>query len=416
MKKGPGIINVEESFQLLEDLLKNKRSDLFFETIKQLSFSEISAISLAWYRRKNNQALAILRSNRVFWTHYLAEFRKMDASVPLNPPAELSEAKKNSWHYHTVMQASNAIYRRQNQEIAYLKRKHPHHQQWADIDAQDINAEEATLELLIARHQELEALNESIIRTRINPESRELILQNLGITRLPEALFNDSSLADYWRNLEIFDCDENQLYQLPNSLGTLGALQALYCYQNQIQQLPDTLGNLESLLVLDCSYNQLQQLPAALCNLAALREIYCDWNQLRQLPDNLGNLVALQGLYCNHNQLRQLPATLGNLMALQKLDCRLNQLQQLPAALVDLTALEVLFCSENQLRILPDNLRHQFGEEWYQVTLANQAPTIAQPGMLPLYATATAQRQNADHQETADTAVAINNLAKLKLN
>lgn len=350
--------------------------DVFLELIKELSLVQIAAIVRAAYQGKANheylKVLNRLRSNHAatgVWLPYLRILNQIDPRLPLEPAADVEN--KDAWYYATVMQAAHALYQRQNEEIAYLKRKHPHHQQWADIDTQDMNAQEVTLELLMTRHQQLEALNESIIRTRIKPQSRELILENIGITRIPEALFNDSSLADYWRNLVRFFC----------------------------------------------SRNQLQQLPAALGNLVALRELYCDYNQLRQLPDNLGNLVALQGLYCNHNQLRQLPATLGNLMALQKLDCRLNQLQQLPAALVDLTALEVLFCSENQLRILPDYFQHQFGEEWCQNTLSGQCPPITQPGILPQYAAATAQCQYADRQETPDAAEAVtSNLAKLKLN
>jgi len=350
--------------------------DVFLEIIKELSFAQIAAIVRAAYQGKaNNEYLKILnrlRSNHAatgVWLPYLKILKQIDSSIPLEPAANIKN--KDAWYYATVMQAAHAMYKRQNEEIAYLKRRHPHHQQWADIDAQDIKAENGALEQLMTRHQQLEALNESIIRTRIKPQSRELILENIGITRLPEALFNDSSLADYWRNLVRFFC----------------------------------------------SRNQLQQLPAALRNLAALRELYCDYNQLRQLPDSLGNLVALQGLYCNHNQLRQLPDSIGNLVALRELHCNHNHLQQLPANIGNLVAVRELYLYDNLLLSLPDNLLHQFGEEWCQVTLASQTHPISPPVMLPLYTAATAQPQNADRQDTPDTAETVtDNLAKVKLN
>ena len=138
---GPTWMNVDEAVKLLTDLVANKRYDLFFDTIKPLSFREISAISVALYRKKNIQTLAMLRSDKGrLWSRFLSELHKMDPSIIVEAPA--GHENDALWHFRSVMQASHAIYQRQNKEIAHLKRKHPNHKQWLVIDTQDISANE----------------------------------------------------------------------------------------------------------------------------------------------------------------------------------------------------------------------------------------------------------------------------------
>lgn len=148
----PSWMNIEEAIEILALLQANKSYDLFFELIKQVSFEVISAISVRLFRKQHFQTLHTLRSNKKsLWSHYLAELHKMYPSVPLNPPSDIPEAKKQTWHYHTVMKASRVIYQRQNEEIAYLKARFSCHKRFVDIDTQDINLEEITLRLLISR-------------------------------------------------------------------------------------------------------------------------------------------------------------------------------------------------------------------------------------------------------------------------
>ena len=128
----------------------------------------------------------------------------------------------------------------------------------------------------------------------------------------------------------------------------------------------------------------------------ALQELLCHNNQLRKLPDSIGNLMALQRLYCGRNQLRQLPDSIGNLMALQ-----------------------LLYCGNNQLQCLPDNLREKFGKNWFERTLATQAPPTLQPPLLPAYAAVVAQTQQGEKRterptETLDAEKEANNTDALK--
>ena len=289
----------------------------------------------------------------------------MDASIPLKPPADIQDDKKDIWHYHAVMQASHAIYQRQNEEIAYLNSIH---EGWVDIDTQGIDPEDVTLKRLMTRHNRLETFNESIIRSKIDLNTNRLILCYAKITRIPESLFHDHFLAAYWRNLVALDCRYNQLRQLPDSLGNLVALVELYCSSSQLQKMPDTIGNLVALRTLDCSFNQLQQ-----------------------LPDTIGNL-NLHYLDCSHNQLQQLPATLSNLVALR-----------------------TLFCHLNQLLFLPNNIQNTFGKDWCDLALARQHRPTFRPAMLALYAATRERMQRVNPPETTEEAL-TKNLTKLNLN
>lgn len=284
----PGLMNNEESLKLFVYLFANKRYDRFFQMTKQLRLRELFALSENLLSTKNTKLLAVLHSSKgAQWSQYLAELHKMDASVPLIPPADIQDDKKDSWYCQAVMQAALSIDQRQNEEFIYLKQHHPKHKQWIAIDTQDINPDEVTLVQLMTRHQQLNSLNESLIRTKIEIEYSYLILRDLRFTRLPESLFNDASLADYWENLLVLDCRYNFLQQLPNSIEKLKSLEKLNCSGCQLKQLPEALGNLAQLRKLDCNSNLIQQLSNTLSNLIVLEKLNCSFNELKELPGNL---------------------------------------------------------------------------------------------------------------------------------
>ena len=386
---GPTWLNTKDAIAMAAGL----PVDIFFDLLKKLSFKNMSVYLIEMIRQhpeplKNK---LISPAAKDTWKNLLIELNKMDPSIIVEAPA--GHENDALWHFRSVMQASHAIYQRQNEEIAHLKRKHPNHKQWLVIDTQDISANEVTLEFLMTRHQQLDAFNESIIVSKIDLQSNRLNLSNSGITRIPEALFHDESLATYWRNVVEFECTDTIICHLPNSIGNLSSLRTLICENNELQQLPDSIGNLLALVVLNCSVNRLQQLPDTLGNLVALD---CSDNRLQQLPDSIGNLAELQELYCGSNQLQQLPDSISNLVALQS-----------------------LYCTDNQLQCLPDNLREKFGKNWFERTLATQAHPALQPPFLPAYAAVVAQTQQGEKRterptETLDAEKEANNTDALK--
>ena len=199
----------------------------------------------------------------------------------------------------------------------------------------------------------------------------------------------------YFNNLQVFSCVNNQLHSLPalpptlsyldcsmNELDSLPPLPAslvtlncsrnflhslaslpstlttLYCFENHLNSLPalntnlttlncsqnyiDSLPTLNaSLLMFDCSSNQLTQLPALPSNLQVLISSGNNLNALPSLPSSLTKLV------CNTNHITSLPMLPS---ALNYLDCSFNLLTALPSLPNSLTNLS---CSVNQLTVLP---------------------------------------------------------------
>lgn len=159
----------------------------------------------------------------------------------------------------------------------------------------------------------------------------------------------------YFDNLSLLSCYDNNLTTLPLLPSTL---QQLFCETNYISnlpQLPSTLtllsclnNNLASLPTLpsslnwlNCNNNQLTSLQAISSSLTYLN---CSNNQLSTLPALPSSLIFLS---CDYNLLSNLPALPSSM---QTITCRFNQLSSLPILPNSLTN---LLCDNNQLSSLP---------------------------------------------------------------
>jgi uncharacterized repeat protein (TIGR01451 family) len=145
----------------------------------------------------------------------------------------------------------------------------------------------------------------------------------------------DLSGIEYFVNLQILNCNLNQLTSLPV---LPSSLEKLSCGNNLLTSLP-ALPN--SLIDLDCIGNSLSNLPV-LPN--SLNNLICENNQLTSLPVLPS---SLEKLFCGVNQLTSLPALPNSLTIL---DFNLNQITSLPALPNSLTG---LYCYNNQLISFP---------------------------------------------------------------
>ncbi len=207
---------------------------------------------------------------------------------------------------------------------------------------------------------------EARFQTTSRHHTRFLDLSKLGLTSLPESIGELTldlsgnrltSAAESFGNvisLEELNLSDNQLTSLPDWLGKLTNLKALYLSGNRLTRLTKSIGNVTSLEELDLSNNQLTSLPDRLGNLKAL---YVSHNKLTSLPDWLGRLYDLKALYLSDNQLTSLPDCFGWLSRLKALDLSHNQLTSLPDSLGKLTNLQSLDLSENHLKSLPVGIR-----------------------------------------------------------
>ncbi len=189
----------------------------------------------------------------------------------------------------------------QEQEIDYLTKHHfdlitkPEYAEKIQVNSK------ASLELFIAREEVLETINCDIVKKYIDINSTSLNVSKVSITRFPVRLFQEKDYVDFWRELTILNCSNNQITEL--NLNELKKLKELDCSQNLIKRL--YIEQLAALQFLDCDQNQLTTLN--LETLVKLKKLECDNNQLFLLK--LEGPVALEQLSCDNNPLKILDLT-----------------------------------------------------------------------------------------------------------
>ena len=122
-------------------------------------------------------------------------------------------------------------------------------------------------------------------------------------------------------------------------------MEFLFVQENQIENLPASVGSLPQLRLLDVSRNQLTALPPLL--FSQLETLKAADNQLQELPTSIAGLASLREVELNDNQLEELPAGLIDLPQLELLGLRRNFL--------DFADLEPLVGQVQQLLIAPQN-------------------------------------------------------------
>jgi Leucine-rich repeat (LRR) protein len=128
------------------------------------------------------------------------------------------------------------------------------------------------------------------VETYLNSLSNDILILNIcfkGIISLPD--------LTRFKNLQIFNCNNNKLTYLPTLPKNL---QILYCSNNKLTSLPTLPQNLKKLC---CYNNELTSLPTLPQN---LEELDCFGNNLTSLPTLPQNLKEL---YCSNNNLTSLP-------------------------------------------------------------------------------------------------------------
>jgi len=148
------------------------------------------------------------------------------------------------------------------------------------------------------------------------------------------------------------------------ALSLLPALQFLNLQNNQLAELPESLGNLgchsstniaylfhweRGMKILSLADNQFTAVPESIGNLQSLRRLYLQNNRLTALPESIGNLRSLQILYLQNNQLTAIPESFGNLHDLRTLFLDSNQLTAIPESVVNLQELRQVDLRDNQL-------------------------------------------------------------------
>jgi hypothetical protein len=184
-------------------------------------------------------------------------------------------------------------------------------------------------------HQRLKALRRGDLAG-----ARELRLH--GLSEFPREVF---ALAD---TLEILDLGGGALTALPDDMGRLHRLRALFCSGNPFERLPEALGDCASLGQIGFRGCGLREIPGQALP-PMLRWLTLTDNQIEVLPLELGERPQLQKLMLAGNRLRDLPSSMSDATSLELLRLSCNRFETLPGWLGDLPRLAWISWAGNPL-------------------------------------------------------------------
>ncbi len=233
----------------------------------------------------------------------------------------------------------------ENDRVVSLKiGMEPFFQECISIIPSAIEKLTALRSLILIKHSDLKSLPSYIGRLQALDS---LIIQECGLTELPEEIGGCSSLA--YINLHC------PVRKLPSTIGNLSSLKTLIC-DCDLDSLPSEIGNLTVLEKLDICSNKLNSLPESIGNLSSLKSLNVCWNFFSEIPEEIVNLSSLTFLDFTYNQLTECLPEIGNLKELSYLSLKANNLTVLPDAICNLLKLQSLHLLENDLISLPDSI------------------------------------------------------------
>eukprot|EP00794_Sanderia_malayensis_P009080 gene9080-10049_t len=160
-------------------------------------------------------------------------------------------------------------------------------------------------------------------------------------------------------NLKKLYLDENDITELPSNFAKLKNLQWFECSENMLEKLPETIGNLKVLEVLDLESNNLSYLPSSFAELPRLKILLLTNNNLGSLPETMLSAKVFEKLCFDKNDLRELPAWFSELESIEELSVNDNELADKPFV-EDFckVALQIssLSAGRNYISSLPENI------------------------------------------------------------
>ncbi len=125
---------------------------------------------------------------------------------------------------------------------------------------------------------------------------------------------------------------------------------------NQLTELPDSIGNLKFLNRIIANNNQISKISPKLAEIQNFTDLRLDENNLTKIPETIFNLKSLFVLYLKSNNIEKLSTKIGKLKQIKKLCLQNNKLKILPKEIGELKNLTHLYLANNPIEYLPHSI------------------------------------------------------------
>lgn len=282
--------------------------------------------------------------------------------LDLTLPAQLPQENPIKAYRTALIQVQDS----QKKEMRYLKKYYP------QIVDQIMNGQQLDTLTPLAKEETLstilDRINTAIITPAIDPQTNELNIENLHVTRIPSSLLTNPAYAAFFAGLSELNCNNNNIRIL--ELRNLPALRILDCQQNGMQLL--RLENLPALADVDCSDNAIE----GNFDLKIFTHLYafrCHNNAVSAV--DVRGLLALESLDCSQNLLTELTVESP---VLSQFKCGYNKISSLSLSHVDNLEIDEDFTvMGNKLKAIPPNLATKVGSAWAAEEILLQKPDLA---------------------------------------
>ncbi|KAF5808286.1 putative P-loop containing nucleoside triphosphate hydrolase, leucine-rich repeat domain superfamily [Helianthus annuus] len=183
-------------------------------------------------------------------------------------------------------------------------------------------------------------------------------LEFLNVSGLHLKEFEDIILCHSNSNLQQLDFSENDIENLPSSIGNLHKLVNLsFSWCEKLKSLPGSICSLQHLRVLNLGFSGIEELPEDIGQLECLEELDLTRSNIKHLPDGICKLKHLKTLNLRGCKVCKLPEDVGQIDSLSKLDLTFSKIRDIPPSICKLKHLKELDLSEcSELEKLPENL------------------------------------------------------------
>lgn len=151
-------------------------------------------------------------------------------------------------------------------------------------------------------------------------------------------------------NLKKLTINGDEIKKLPQSIGKLINLTHFEIIGTKIQKLPESVGNLIDLVILNLSKNNLSRLPQSAEKLTKVAKLNLSNNKLTKFPETISKMSNLTDLRLDNNAIESVPDFLGNFKKLKRLSLTGNKLTKFAIPTTNLQQLNQLHLTNNLLQ------------------------------------------------------------------